>query len=312
MFNHVGHLTLVPEAGDAEIEAILDRPARPARPDRRPRRGAGRPRRRPHRRQRDPALPHALRVRGRLARLRQAPRPRRGRDPAHRSGAGLQGVRAVRRRRRAGRQPQQRTRDRSGSKNGFSETWAGTRVPAMSISKEPAARSAAVKPSSRLDAGDPAGGAEGVAEPAAADVADGLAVPVDRLVAEQVVVGRAEQHVDQAAGRRARLASARAAPRARRSRRACPRRPRSRARPRAGCRWSRCRGPCRGRPSPAASSPARRGRSAGSPGRRRPRAAGRRAWRRTRSAPAGPSPARRRRSPAAPRAGCSRARPSAR
>ena len=41
-------------------------------------------------------------------------------------------------------------RDRSGSKNGFSDTWAGTRVPATSISNDPAARSATVMPSSRL------------------------------------------------------------------------------------------------------------------------------------------------------------------
>ncbi len=45
---------------------------------------------------------------------------------------------------------QQRMRARSGSKNGLSETWVGTRVPAMSISKAPAARSAAVTASSRL------------------------------------------------------------------------------------------------------------------------------------------------------------------
>ncbi len=41
-----------------------------------------------------------------------------------------------------------------------------------------------------LDAGDTAGSAEGVAEAAAADVADGVAVPVDRLVAVEVMVGR--------------------------------------------------------------------------------------------------------------------------
>src|SRR4051794_6287378 len=43
------------------------------------------------------------------------------------------------------------------------------------------------------DLGDAAGGAEGMPEAAATDVADGLAVPVDRLVTEEVVLRRGEE-----------------------------------------------------------------------------------------------------------------------
>jgi hypothetical protein len=45
---------------------------------------------------------------------------------------------------------QQRILERSGSKKGLKETRAGTRVPAMSISKVPAARAPAVMASSCL------------------------------------------------------------------------------------------------------------------------------------------------------------------
>ena len=80
-------------------------------------------------------------------------------------------------------------RDRSGSKNGFSETWAGTRVPAMSISNEPAARSAAVMPSSRLIPAIPHAAPSEWPKPPLRTWPTGLVVPVDRLVAVEVVVG---------------------------------------------------------------------------------------------------------------------------
>ena len=80
-------------------------------------------------------------------------------------------------------------RDRSGSKNGFSDTWAGTRVPGDVDLERPGGQVGGRDALVAADPGDPARGAQRVAETAAADVADRLVVPVDRLVAVEVVVG---------------------------------------------------------------------------------------------------------------------------